>query len=317
LSREDFSSSVSSSVRKLINDKDFTDVTLVSENNRQIKAHKVILNSGSKFFKNILTMNHHQHPLVYLKGVKHEQLQHIMELIYLGEVKIGESEVDSFVQLGKDLEVEGLVDEEQEEIQEDATVTEPITPKVEMDYSLLEKVYDDAVVTCEEIDVSNQNKEINSLRKKKIKRERNENGQFACAKCDFSTEHLISLKKHTLSKHDEVRFQCERCEKNYSDSSALLRHRKSFHEGLRHTCDICKGCFTESGSLIKHKKNMHPSMDQLNSSMNQQIPSSQQNSSIAKQNTSIDEHIMSSIDQQNSSIDQQNTSIQPNSSTDQ
>jgi len=301
LSREDFSSSVSSSVRKLINDKDFTDVTLVSENNRQIRAHKVILSSGSKFFKDILTMNHHQHPLVYLKGVRYEQLQHIVELIYLGEVKIGESEVDSFVQLGKDLEVEGLVDEDEKEIQEDETLTGPITPKLEMDISLLEKVYDDVALTCEEIDVSTQNKDINSLRKKKIKQERNESGQFACAKCDFSTEHPNSLKKHTLSKHDEVRFQCERCEKNYSDSSALLRHRKSFHEGLRHTCEICNGSFTESGSLIKHKKNMHPSMDQLNTSINEQISYSQQNSSIDKQN--------SSIDQQKSSMDLQNKSI--------
>ena len=43
-------------------------VTLVSADSKQIKAHKVILSSRSKFFNQILLENPHQHPLRMIFG---------------------------------------------------------------------------------------------------------------------------------------------------------------------------------------------------------------------------------------------------------
>ena len=88
LAREDFSSNVSRSVQNLVKDQVFTDVTLVCGDNQQIKAHKVILGSTSTFFKTVLTVNSHQHPLIFLKGVKHERLKQIIDFIYIGEINI-------------------------------------------------------------------------------------------------------------------------------------------------------------------------------------------------------------------------------------
>ena len=122
LTREDFPSSVSISWQKLLKEEKFSDDTLVCEDSQQIKAHKVILSSSSVFFNNILTENHHEHPLIYLKGVKHKRLKHLIEFIYSGETCIDESEVSSFVELGKDLKVEGLDDEEAEENPEIETI---------------------------------------------------------------------------------------------------------------------------------------------------------------------------------------------------
>jgi len=130
LTREDFPSSVSISWQKLLKEEKFSDDTLVCEDSQQIKAHKVILSSSSVFFNNILTENHHEHPLIYMKGVKHKRLKHLIEFIYSGETCIDESEVSSFVELGKDLKVEGLDDEEAEENPEIETIL-PMTPKVE------------------------------------------------------------------------------------------------------------------------------------------------------------------------------------------
>jgi len=139
LAREDFPSSVSKSWQKLLKEEKFSDVTLVCEDSQQIKAHKVILSSSSVFFNNILTENHHEHPLIYLKGVKHKRLKHLIEFIYSGETCISESEVGDFVELGKDLKVEGLDDEQAEDIQEKESPL-PMTPKQEIDSSLEEKV---------------------------------------------------------------------------------------------------------------------------------------------------------------------------------
>jgi len=141
LTREDFPSSVSISWQKLLKEEKFSDDTLVCEDSQQIKAHKVILSSSSVFFNNILTENHHEHPLIYMKGVKHKRLKHLIEFIYSGETCIDESEVSSFVELGKDLKVEGLDDEHAEENPEIETIL-PMTPKVE---PCLEEKEDDIV----------------------------------------------------------------------------------------------------------------------------------------------------------------------------
>jgi len=111
LSREDFPNCVSKSWQKLLKDEKFVDCTLVCENSKQVKVHKVILSSSSKFFCDILTENPHPHPLIYLKGVNQDKLLKIIEFIYAGETLISEQEVNDFVGLGKDLQVEGLVDE--------------------------------------------------------------------------------------------------------------------------------------------------------------------------------------------------------------
>ena len=54
LSWNDFEHCTRNSFRELINEHEFADVTLVSNDDKQVKAHKVILSSCSPVFKNIL-----------------------------------------------------------------------------------------------------------------------------------------------------------------------------------------------------------------------------------------------------------------------
>ena len=75
--------------KNLLSDEDFADVTLACEGDKQLKAHKVILSSCSPFFRKVLLKNKHQHPLLYLKGVKFTDLQLIVKFIYLGQIEIG------------------------------------------------------------------------------------------------------------------------------------------------------------------------------------------------------------------------------------
>ena len=59
----DFRVNAIGSLGSLKNDKDFLDVTLVSEDGKQIEAHKVILAISSPFFQNLLKRNKHPHPI--------------------------------------------------------------------------------------------------------------------------------------------------------------------------------------------------------------------------------------------------------------
>ena len=77
----DFQLNASKSFKILRKEKEFFDVTLVSDDEVQISAHKVILSACSSFFKSILKNNPHSHPLLYLGGVNSENLSFIMDYI--------------------------------------------------------------------------------------------------------------------------------------------------------------------------------------------------------------------------------------------
>merc|ERR1712202_55982 len=71
-------------------------------------AHKVILSACSPFFRQILKRNRHQHPLLYLKGVKYTDLQSVLNFMYHGEVNVAQDELNSFLTVAEDLRVKGL-----------------------------------------------------------------------------------------------------------------------------------------------------------------------------------------------------------------
>jgi len=103
----DFESNISTAFRELRNDKDFFDVTLAC-NGEQLQAHKVILSACSPLFRNILRQNPHQHPLLYLKGVKYSDLQSVLNFMYHGEVNVAQEELNSFLAVAEELSVKGL-----------------------------------------------------------------------------------------------------------------------------------------------------------------------------------------------------------------
>jgi len=103
----DFETNISSAFRELREEKDFFDVTLACDDS-QVQAHKVILSACSPFFRNVLRRNPHQHPLLYLKGVKYKELLSVLNFMYMGEVNVAQEELNSFLAVAEDLRVKGL-----------------------------------------------------------------------------------------------------------------------------------------------------------------------------------------------------------------
>jgi len=103
----DFDKNISSAFKGIREEQDFFDVTLVCED-EQLQAHKLILASSSLFFKNVLRRNPHQHPLLYLKGVKHLNLVYLLEFMYNGQVNVSQEHLTEFLVVAEDLKVNGL-----------------------------------------------------------------------------------------------------------------------------------------------------------------------------------------------------------------
>jgi len=110
----DFESNISSAFRELREDKDFFDVTLACADD-QIQAHKVILSACSPFFRAVLKRNRHEHPLLYLKGVKFIDLVSVLNFMYHGEVNVAQEELNSFLAVAEELKVKGLTQNSSEE----------------------------------------------------------------------------------------------------------------------------------------------------------------------------------------------------------
>jgi len=109
----DFESNISSTFKEIREDKDFFDITLACDD-EQIQAHKMILGACSPFFRNILRRNPHQHPLLYLKGVKYNDLQSVLNFMYHGEVSVAQEDLNSFLSVAEDLRVKGLTQNQEE-----------------------------------------------------------------------------------------------------------------------------------------------------------------------------------------------------------
>ena len=105
-----FQEDISNKIGRLKDDPDFTDVTLVCDDGTQLEAHKVILAASSPFFQKLLKRNQHTHPLIFMRKVKSEDLLALVDFLYLGEATVSQENLDSFLLLGAELQLEGLMD---------------------------------------------------------------------------------------------------------------------------------------------------------------------------------------------------------------
>ena len=66
---------------------------------------QVILSACSPFFRGVLKRNPHAHPLLYLKGIKHEDVEAVLNFMYHGEVNIAQAQLSSFLLVAEELQV--------------------------------------------------------------------------------------------------------------------------------------------------------------------------------------------------------------------
>merc|ERR1712150_199164 len=93
---------------------DFADVTLVTEDKRQIKANGTILSACSPVFKDIFKKDNRSSTIMYLRGIQYSEMESIMQFIYLGEATFFEERMDEFLAVAKSLEIKELCNAEPE-----------------------------------------------------------------------------------------------------------------------------------------------------------------------------------------------------------
>ena len=67
---------------------DFSDVTLASEDGKQVKAHRAVLSSCSPVLRKILLEMSDPDPVLDMKGMTMEEISLLLKFIYTGEVMV-------------------------------------------------------------------------------------------------------------------------------------------------------------------------------------------------------------------------------------
>ena len=229
----DFNLNVSKSFSKLRHDNDFYDVTLVSDDQKQVLGHKVVLSACSEYFKNILKENRHLNPLLCLEGIKHNEINQILDYIYYGEVKIYQDDLDRFLNIAERLKLEGLMSEKNDA----AAYTEAIIDAKEVFNDTKDLVLEDEVKFRngkEENKIAINSEEypcIAELDAKILEHiEKDVGGRWICKICAKSLRFKTHAKEHVEIHFDGLQFPCLDCGTLSRSRRGLRDHISSKHK---------------------------------------------------------------------------------------
>ena len=106
---DEFKRNFSSAFGNFRGDNDLMDVTLACADGQQMEAHKVILAASSPTFQDIFRRNKHPHPLIFMTGTKSSDMSSILDFLYFGETSIPQIDLESFLALAEQLQLDGLM----------------------------------------------------------------------------------------------------------------------------------------------------------------------------------------------------------------
>ena len=224
---KDFQAYASNTFRKLRTSDDFYDVTLVSDDQQQVSAHKVVLSSSSEYFKNILTANKHSHPMLCLTGVNAVDLKNILDFIYNGELQIYQDHLDQFLETAHRFQLEGL-SQEKEETNYDGT--EPFDEKPFLENDSMVEIKDFGNITVKTtkekmISVQSVNyQDIEELDETIEEMMEKVDGTWKCTRCGKMCKRKGTIREHIETHIDGLNFPCQFCDKTFRSRHVLRDH---------------------------------------------------------------------------------------------
>ena len=244
----DFQSNVSRTFGLLRKEKEFFDVTLVSDDQHQVQAHKLVLSACSPYFKNILTQNQHAHPLLCLDGIKSEELQFVLDYIYQGEVQIFQEQLDRFLHIAQKLSLEGLTAAGEENGPDSSQFTpdqfdnsttnaviktEPKTERKQRRQTMNQKNISgrNEIKTVIKAGYGNTDENSEKINENLIE---NADGTYSCGFCGKTGDAENKRKKFLMQRHLEthlegVAYPCPICQKSFRSRNSLNTHTSLYH----------------------------------------------------------------------------------------
>ena len=206
-----YSDHLKTMMKDLMMNEDFSDVTLVTEDKKQIKANINILSSCSPVFKDTLKREKYSSPIMYLRGIQYSEMESIMQFIYLGEATVCEERLDELLAVAKSLEIKQLYNAGSETYEQD---DEPLPDDPGTSGEQMKK---ENITTGNIPDLPEQSTEERSSSK------------YECEQCDKIYTTRAGLDLHKKSFHEGLKYTCDECDYQASQQSNLKVHIRNKH----------------------------------------------------------------------------------------
>lgn len=239
-------------MRGMLVSKENSDLTFVCDDLQTIKAHKNILSASSPAFEKMFGYSQGTVMFLYMRGIKHNILESLLEFIYVGEVHFQEECLEEFISVARSLEITGLNETSNNEDRQDEEIDENVSCKNEPEDN------NDCFLFQEGDCINISDVTLNEVNHKKTEQ--------------ISTETMIKPAKMTLermmrrqigamsqSKTKNASKKCKSCGKVLADFASLSRHKRSIHDGVKYPCKYCDYQATYYRNLDRHVAAKHTS----------------------------------------------------------
>ena len=286
ISWNDFQSSMSSSFGNLRKEKELFDVTLVSDDEVQISAHKVVLAACSTFFKNTLKSGIHSHPLIFLSGISSLNINSLLEYIYEGKVAIHQEQLESFLETATKLKITSLLPSSasgektvHNTENQEANLKENSTADLNNEVDVIQEekeagtLFDKLGMKHEEGDYIDRVTESTTNRMLKLTKIEHEStiktkdeGAIMESQVSKSNPYLvishnvneINEKCQEMLYRDKGLLHCRECGKTGSAKGSNMRKHVEIHmEGLSYKCSKCDKTYRTKNAFFVHFTNKH------------------------------------------------------------
>jgi len=257
-----FTSNAPDTFRRAWSDGAFTDVTLASEDGHHLPAHRIVLSSCSTFFREVFLRSPSPGLVLYLRGTRRAELELVLRFVYLGQVTLRQEELQAFLQAGRELGVEGLLEDlsmkaVQGSTEEDGDQSKILKPELDGNMEAMGtsgNETDESFLT-ENYETIQEHKTKEGETAWKIVPEGHKGslvygtvqleseGNLKCAKCDGQFFNQSDLMGHHQRDHIDTNgaqsytsdlkasmYDCDRCDYQTSHEADLKRHLQTEHE---------------------------------------------------------------------------------------
>ena len=181
----------------------YSDVTLISEDKTEFRAHKIVLSACSSVLKDIIDSNPAGAHLVYHTGIERPELESMLHSMYVGEGKFSEESRGEFVKVENDFGVTSVAEHfegNEEKTQKNAGQNSQC-PECGAAFKRIHKMLEHY-------------------------KSKHEGVRYQCSLCDYQATQQHHLKRHVVNKHETMKYSCNECNFQSRRIELLRRHKR-------------------------------------------------------------------------------------------